>query len=153
MAQKEPLAEAKEAAEEKLAEAPLETEAAETPEETLEEAPEAEIAAEEAKPTKREAEEEIVEERFYTIPLAKAFAGPPNKRAPRAIRIIKRFVTRHMKLEMPVSEEEEEEVGRLLIASEVNEKVWSRGVEKPPRKIRVRAAKDKEGRVTVYLAE
>jgi ribosomal protein L31E len=31
--------------------------------------------------------------------------------------------------------------------------MWARGIEKPPRKIRVRAAKDKEGNVTVYLAE
>jgi large subunit ribosomal protein L31e len=35
----------------------------------------------------------------------------------------------------------------------VNEKVWSRGIEKPPRKIKVRATKDKDGNVTVYLAE
>jgi ribosomal protein L31E len=35
----------------------------------------------------------------------------------------------------------------------VNERVWMRGIEKPPRKIRIRVAKDKEGNVTVYLAE
>ena len=35
----------------------------------------------------------------------------------------------------------------------VNEKLWSRGIEKPPRKIRVRVVKDKEGVVTVRLAE
>jgi large subunit ribosomal protein L31e len=49
--------------------------------------------------------------------------------------------------------EEEEEPKRLIISNEVNEKIWGRGIEKPPRKIRVRAAKDKEGNVTVYLAE
>ena len=51
-------------------------------------------------------------------------------------------------------EEEEEETGkRLIITKEVNERIWDRGIEKPPRKIRVRAAKDKDGNVTVYLAE
>ena len=68
--------------------------------------------------------------------------------------MIKAFITKHMKLEMKVSEEEEEEeLPQLIISQEVNEKIWSRGIEKPPRKIRVRAAKDKDGNVTVYLAE
>jgi large subunit ribosomal protein L31e len=49
--------------------------------------------------------------------------------------------------------EEEEEPGKLVVSNEVNLRIWSRGIEKPPRKIRVRAAKDKEGNVTVYLAE
>ena len=49
--------------------------------------------------------------------------------------------------------EEEKELPKLAISKEVNEKVWGRGIEKPPRKIRVRAAKNKDGNVTVYLAE
>lgn len=112
--------------------------------------------AEEAKPPAKEEmiEEEIIEERFYTIPLGKAWIVPPNKRAPKAIRIIRDFIRRHMKLEAKRGNEEEEETPRrVIISSEVNEKIWSRGIENPPRKIRVRAAKDKEGNVTVYLAE
>jgi large subunit ribosomal protein L31e len=59
-----------------------------------------------------------------------------------------------MKLAMRVEEEEEaEELPKLIISADVNEKVWSRGIEKPPRKIRVRAAKDKDGNVTLFLAE
>ncbi|MDH5794112.1 MAG: 50S ribosomal protein L31e [Candidatus Bathyarchaeota archaeon] len=112
---------------------------------------------EEAKPPPREekeVEEEIVEERVYTIPLGKSWIMPPNKRAPRAMRMIRSFVVKHMKLEVRKGEgEEEEEPKRLVISGEVNEKVWMRGIEKPPRKIRIRAAKDKEGNVTVYLAE
>jgi len=122
-----------------------------------EEAPAEEQPAEEeeAKPRKKKKEEEeIVEERTYTIPLQKALVRPPKKRAPRAIQMIKAFITKHMKLEVKVSEEEEEEeLPQLIISQEVNEKIWSRGIEKPPRKIRVRAAKDKDGNVTVYLAE
>jgi len=129
--------------EEAEAEKPLEEEAAE------------EIKEEEVKPPKEEIEEEIVEERFYTIPLSKAWLVPPNKRAPKAIRIIRDFIKRHMKLEARKEGEEEEEAEpkRLIISNEVNERVWSRGIEKPPRKIRVRAARDKDGNVTVYLAE
>jgi large subunit ribosomal protein L31e len=113
-------------------------------------------AEEEAKPPekkKKEEEEEIVEERIYTIPLGKAWVRPPNKRAPRAMHMIRAFVNRHMKLTMRVEEEEEKELPKLVISKDVNEKVWGRGIEKPPRKIRVRAAKDKDGNVTVYLAE
>ncbi|MCX8154037.1 MAG: 50S ribosomal protein L31e [Candidatus Bathyarchaeota archaeon] len=96
----------------------------------------------------------MVEERIYTIPLVKALARPPKKRAPRAMQLIKEFITRHMKLEMSIdAEEEKEELPRLIISNEVNERIWSRGIEKPPRKIRVRAAKDKDGNVTLYLAE
>lgn len=109
---------------------------------------------EEAVTKKKKKEEEIVEERFYTIPLQKALVRPPKKRAPRAMQLIKIFVTKHMKLEMKVSEEEEEEeLPQLVVSKEVNEKVWDRGIEKPPRKIKVRTTKDKDGNVTVYLAE
>jgi len=130
----------------------------ETEEEAIEEKVEVEEelppAEEEVKPAPRkEIEEEIVEERTYTIPLGKAWIKPPNKRAPKAMRIIRDFVKRHMKLEAKREGEEEEEPKRLIVSNDVNERVWRRGIEKPPRKIRVRAAKDKDGNVTVYLAE
>jgi large subunit ribosomal protein L31e len=130
----------------------------ETTEETVEAEEEAAPAEdEEAKPRrkkKKEEEEEFVEERVYTIPLGKALLRPPKKRAPRAMHMVKAFVTKHMKLEMRVEAEEEKgELPQLIISNDVNEKVWGRGIEKPPRKIRVRAAKDAEGNVTVFLAE
>jgi len=132
----------------------------EVPEEEIEETEEAaeeeEIAEAEEKrkvekEKKKELEEEIVDERFYTIPLRKAWISPRKKRAPKAMRIIKSFVRKHMKIRTEVEGEEEAEV--LVISNEVNEKIWGRGIEKPPRKIRVRAAKDKEGVITVHLAE
>ena len=141
--------EVEEEATEGAGEEPLEEELEEKKAEVKEE------EVEEAKPPKEEeVKEEFVEERFYTVPLGKAWLMPPNKRAPKAIRIIRDFVKRHMKLEAKAEgEEEEAEPKRLIISNEVNEKVWSRGIEKPPRKIRIRAAKDKDGNVTVYLAE
>jgi large subunit ribosomal protein L31e len=108
---------------------------------------------EEVKPAKKKKEEEIVEERTYTIPLSKAWVSPPKKRSPRAMHIIEAFITKHMKLNVKTDEEEEETTKKLIITNELNEKVWDRGIEKPPRKIRVRATKNKDGVVTVYLAE
>jgi len=135
--------------EEPLVETTEEIVPAEAPEEAS-----AEEVEEKAKPKKKKAEEEIVEERTYTVPLSRALNRPPKKRSPRAMQLLKAFIIKHMKLEMKVSEEEEEEeLPQLIISQEVNEKIWDRGIEKPPRKIRVRAAKDKDGNVTVYLAE
>jgi len=120
----------------------------------VEEQPEPEEEEEKAKPKKKKKDEDIVEERFYTIPLQRALVRPPKKRAPRAIQLIKAFINRHMKVATQVSEEEEEEeLSRLIISEEVNEKIWGKGIEKPPRRIKVRATKDKDGNVTVYLAE
>jgi len=128
--------------------------AEEVGEETPEEVAPAEAEEEEEKKREEAPEEEIVEERIYTIPLNKAWISPRKKRTPRAARIVRSFVQKHMKIETGAkTEEEEEEAGRLVISDEVNKKLWSRGIEKPPRKIRVRAVKDKEGTVTLYLAE
>jgi large subunit ribosomal protein L31e len=128
----------------------------EVPEEEDEEAEEEEEEFIETKETKavkerEELEEDIIEERFYTIPLGKAWISKRKKRAPKAARIVRNFVLKHMKVRTEAEEEEEPE--KLVIDNEVNEKLWSRGIEKPPRKIRVRVVKDKEGVVSVRLAE
>lgn len=127
----------------------------EVPEEEDEEAKEEEefLEAKERRGGKEreELDEDIVEERFYTIPLGKVWISPRKKRAPKAVRLVRSFVLKHMKVRTEAEDEEEAE--RLVIDNEVNEKLWSRGIEKPPRKIRVRVVKDKEGVVTVRLAE
>ncbi len=87
-------------------------------------------------------EEEIIDERIYTVPLRKAYwTGSRLRRANKAVRTLQKFVERHMKPE------------ELLIMPEVNEQIWSRGIEKPPRRIRIRATKNDENLVRVYLAE
>jgi len=88
-----------------------------------------------------EAEEGIVEEKIYTVPLGRAWISPRKDRAPKAIRILKSFIERHMKPES------------IILTEEVNERIWRRGVEKPPRRIRIRALKDEDGKVSVRLAE
>jgi len=84
--------------------------------------------------------EEIIDERIYIVPLAKARKGPRNKRAKKAIRYLKEYMTRHFKPES------------LIITQEVNERIWSRGIQKPPRKLKVRATKNIDGLVVVYLS-
>ena len=88
------------------------------------------------------AEEEFVEERIYTIPFyPKLKLSTKHKRAPRAIRLMKEFIYRHMKAE------------DIIIDNELNEYIWARGIQKPPRKVRVRALKDEDGIVELYLVE
>lgn len=88
-----------------------------------------------------EIEEGIVEERVFTIPLRRAWIAPIKKRAPRAIKIIKDYLKKHMKSDI------------VSINVEVNKKVWDRGIEKPPRKIKIRATKDEDGVVRAYLVK
>jgi large subunit ribosomal protein L31e len=130
----------------------LQDENKDTVEETEEEASEGQPSVEEEVPARKaekeeeEAEEEekeeieVVEERICTIPFRKVWATPMGKRTPRASRVLRAFVKRHMKAE------------NVEISNEVNEELWARGIRKPPRKITVRLVKDKEGRVIVYPA-
>ena len=130
--------EASEEAEEEIAEeqpsAEEEITAEKAEEKEEEEEPEEEEEAEE------EEEIEVVEERIYTIPFRKVWATPRGKRTPRASRTLRAFAMRHMKAE------------NVEISNEVNEELWARGIRKPPREIKVRLVKDKEGRVIVYPA-
>jgi len=66
--------------------------------------------------------------------------------------MIRAYIMKHMKIPTR-AEEDEEEPPQLTITNELNERIWGKGIEKPPRKIRVRATKDKDGNVTVHLAE
>jgi len=89
-----------------------------------------------------EEEEEIIDERIYAVPLRKAYwTGSRLRRSNRAVRILREFVERHMKPE------------ELLIQPEVNERIWTRGIQKPPRRVRIRATKNSDNLVRVYLAE
>ena len=78
-------------------------------------------------------------ERLYMIPLRDAYEAPKTRRAKKAIRIIKEFARRHMKGE------------NVKISEGVNKAVWSRGAEKPPRRITVLMRKDEDGTIHVML--
>jgi large subunit ribosomal protein L31e len=81
-------------------------------------------------------------ERIYIVPFGKAYNGSRSVRSRKAIKLLREFMCRHMK-----SEPEE-----VAISTGVNELIWARGMQKPPRKIKVRALK-KDGRTLVMLME
>ncbi|MBY9019032.1 MAG: 60S ribosomal protein L31 [Candidatus Lokiarchaeota archaeon] len=107
-----------------------------TPEEGVSQVFEEELEEEE-----EEIKEEIIDERIYIVPLALARKGPRNKRANKAVRFLREFMERHFKPES------------LVISQEVNEAIWARGNQKPPRKLKIRATKNIEGLVVVYLSK
>ena len=77
---------------------------------------------------KKEKSGEEKEVYYYTIPLGRVYWGRRSNRAARAVKLIRVFVARHLHLD-PDS---------VKISNEVNEYVWRRGIEKPPRYVRVR---------------
>ena len=84
---------------------------------------------------------QIVEERTYTIPFyPKLNSTPRTKRASKAVKMVKQFVMKHMKVE------------EVWVAQDVSEFIFKRGIQKPPRKITVRAEKGDDDVVAIYLA-
>ena len=92
-------------------------------------------------------------ERVYTIPLTVTKVVPKTKRAPRAIKEIKEFVRKHMAEEVPKDEEEKGEKKDVWVDYRLNELIWSRGIEGPPRKVRVKAIRFEDGLIEVSLPE
>jgi len=78
-------------------------------------------------------------ERVYTINLGKVLLSPDNRRAKRAINMIKEFASHHMKTE------------QIKIEEELSHRIWKRGIRSPPRKIRVLMTKTDEGFILVSL--
>ena len=107
------------------------------------------------------ADDELMQERLYTIPLRKLHKVSRSRRAPVAMRMFEDFITRHMKPErdgevLRTSSDARRGSGedkQLFIDPPVNQFIWSRGIEKPPSKVRVRALKFEDGSVIVHLAE
>jgi large subunit ribosomal protein L31e len=82
-------------------------------------------------------------ERIYTVPLVDAYKTVRGKRTSRAVKILKSFLARHMK-----TEEE-----RVKVSSEVNSLLWRSGMQRPPKRIKVKAKRDAKGEVSVSLVE
>ena len=126
---------------------PMSTELEEKPKEIPEETREGEVETEEVPeaPAEEGAEEEeeleIVEEKFYDLNLNRIWNAPREKRTPRAVRFLRDFVAQRMK------------TTEVSISEEANSMLWQRGISKPPRHIRVRVVKDKDGRVIVFPGE
>ncbi len=83
-------------------------------------------------------------ERIYNIPLRDVKNIARTRRANYAVKIIRNFVSRHIK----VPEE------NVWIDNRVNEEIWKRGIEKPPSKITVKVIKfEEEESAEVLMAD
>ncbi len=72
----------------------------------------------------------------YVIPLRKSWNRVPRyKKANKAIKTIKEFLARHMKLH-------ERDLNKIKIDKYLNEFIWSRGIRKPPARVKVKAVKE-----------
>ncbi|MFA5061116.1 MAG: 50S ribosomal protein L31e [Candidatus Pacearchaeota archaeon] len=98
------------------------------------------------KDTKKVKEEKIELEREYVIPLRKSVLKAQRyRRAKKAIKVIKEFLAKHMKVE-------NRDLKKVKIDLYLNNEVWFRGIKKPANKIKVKAVK-KGGIVYAELAE
>jgi ribosomal protein L31E len=106
--------------------------------------PEARPAKKEEKPkkeakAKEEKKEEVLEERILTIPLRDAWKVPRTRRTRAAVKILKKQLERHLK--KPV-----------VLDVSLNRVLWKKGIQKPPRRIKVKARIMKE-RAKIYPVE
>lgn len=85
----------------------------------------------------------MADERIYTIPLQDAYEKPSTKRARRAVKLLRSFVARHMRVE-------EEAVS---ISGDTNALIWRDGMKKPPRRIKVKVSKEKDKASVTLLDE
>jgi large subunit ribosomal protein L31e len=91
-------------------------------------------------------------ERVFTIPLTVTKVVPKTKRAPRAIKEIKEYVRKHM-MEKTSEEDEEKDKKEIWLDYRLNELIWSRGIEHPPSRVRVKAIRFEDGLIEVSLPE
>jgi large subunit ribosomal protein L31e len=75
--------------------------------------------------------------RIYTINLGKARLTPRYRRTDRVVNMIREFAIKHMKS------------NEVKLDQELNRHVWKRGKAHPPRRLRVRMAKDEDGIVII----
>jgi len=89
--------------------------------------------------------QEKIEERIYNIPLRRAFLKVPKyKRAKKAVKTIKEFVVRHMKVR-------DRDLNKVKIGDWVNKAVWIRGIKNPPQKITVKVSKEGDNIIVSFV--
>ena len=78
-------------------------------------------------------------ERDYTIPLRNTLAAPRTNRAPSALRLIRNYLTKHMK------------GAETVVGESINLAVWEHGAQNIPEKVRVHCMKDDKGIIYAEL--
>ena len=77
-------------------------------------------------------------EKEYIIPLRRKWAKVPRyKRANKAIKAIKEFLARHMKVR-------DRDLNKIKLDKYLNEFIWTRGIRKPPIKVKIKATREGE---------
>lgn len=100
----------------------------------------------EKKTSKKEKAEKEGEKKEIIVPLRRKFMRTPKyKRVPKAIKALKKFIARHMKLR-------DGDLRKIKIDSYLNEELWFRGIRNPPAKIKVKVLR-KDDNIFVELAE
>jgi len=84
-----------------------------------------------------------VVERVYTVPFSAAYSGRRTVRSVRAMKFLKAFIARHMKSDLE----------NVKIDAGLNDYMWSHGMKKPPRKVKIRVKKGDDGIVFASLLE
>lgn len=82
-------------------------------------------------------------ERIMVIPLRKTKQAPRTRRANRAVKEVREYIVRHMRVDED----------KVWIDASVNDKIWENGIRNPPHKITVKAVKFEDGLVEVSLSE
>jgi len=96
---------------------------------------------------KKEKEPKIVLERIYIIPLRRQWLKVPQyRRATKAVKAIKEFLVRHMKIY-------DRDLDKIKIDVILNNEIRFKGMRKPPLKIKVKAVKYDNEIVRAELAE
>ncbi|MCX6748880.1 MAG: 50S ribosomal protein L31e [Candidatus Pacearchaeota archaeon] len=94
-----------------------------------------------------EKEDKVVLEREYVVNLRNRILYTPRyRRTPKAIKELKKFVARHMKVY-------DRDLRKIFIDRYLNEEIWFRGIQKPVVKLKIRAKKFESGIVRVELVD
>ncbi|VVB57111.1 50S ribosomal protein L31e [uncultured archaeon] len=79
-------------------------------------------------------------ERIYTVPFGKAYEYLRTRRTRRAMKMLRAFLARHCKVDEDI----------IRISAGVNDAMWRDGMQKPPRRLKVRAVLE-DGRLTAWM--
>jgi len=78
----------------------------------------------------------------YIVPLQRAYEKPRTRRSNVAVKEVFDFLFKHTR-------KKKEDI---VIAKEVNEYIWKRGIEKPPRRVAI-SIRQKDNKVYVFLKD
>jgi large subunit ribosomal protein L31e len=86
-------------------------------------------------------------EREYIVPLRQGWLKVPEyKRANKAVKTLKEFLARHMKVY-------DRDLRRIKVDIDVNNEIRFRGMKKPPAKVKVKAKRFDDGTVSASLVD